>query len=111
MIMMDQSKRLSEPLRWTRTSRLAVIAACALLVASLATVAVVAATRGTASRAGCIEVTFASTLGAAAIHPCGAQARTLCAKPADNPAAVAHGHLLEACRQAGLPYGQAAGTG
>jgi hypothetical protein len=111
MIMMDQSKRLSEPLRWTRTSRLAVIAACTLLVAALAAVAVVAATRDTGSRAGCIEVTFASTLGAAAIHPCGAQARALCAKPSDNPAAVAHGHLLEACRQAGLPYGQSGSTG
>jgi hypothetical protein len=111
MIMMDQSKRLSEPLRWTRPSRLAVTAACVLLLAALATVAVMAAKNGSGRGADCIEVTFASTLGAAAIHPCGARARALCAKPAENPAAVAHGHLLEACRQAGLPYGRTAGSG
>jgi hypothetical protein len=108
MVMQEQAKRLSEPLRWTRTSRLAVIAACVVLVAALATVAVVVET-STGRRAGCIEVTFASTLGAAAIHPCGAQARALCANPAANPAAAAHGHLLDACHQAGLPYGRPSG--
>jgi hypothetical protein len=107
MVMQDQAKRLSEPLRWTRTSRWAVIVACAVLVAALAVVAVVAETKGSGKRAGCIEVTFASTLGAAAIHPCGERARALCANPAENPAAMAHGHLLEACREAGLPYGRA----
>ena len=107
MVMQDQAKRLSEPLRWTRASRWAVIVACVVLVASLAVVAVVAETKGTGTRPGCIEVTFASTLGAAAIHPCGERARTLCANPAENPAAMAHGHLLEACRKAGLPYGRA----
>lgn len=111
MVMQEQAKRLSEPLRWTRTGRWAVIAACTVLVAALAVVAVVAETEGTGKRAGCIEVTFASTLGAAVIHPCGARARALCANPAENPAAMAHGHLLEACRQAGLPYGRAASAG
>lgn len=108
MIMMDQSKRLSEPLRWTRVGRLAVILAGAALLAALATVAVIAATSGSSRRAGCIEVTFASTLGAAVIHPCGANARTLCANPDENPPAEAHGALREACRQAGLAYGRSA---
>lgn len=107
MVMQDQAKRLAEPLRWTRASRLAVIAACTVLVAAFAVVAVVAETKGTDGRAGCIEVTFPSTLGAAAVHPCGAQARAMCANPAQNPALAAQGRLLDACRQAGLPYGRA----
>jgi hypothetical protein len=109
--MIDQNKRLSEPLRWTRAGRIAVVAAGALLLAALATVAVIASTSGSGRRAGCIEVTFASTLGAAVIHPCGARARALCANPADNPAAAAHGALREACRQARLPYGRPATAG
>jgi hypothetical protein len=111
MVMIDQNKRLSEPLRWTRVGRVAVVAAGALLVAALATVAVLAATNGTGRHAGCIEVTFASTLGAAVIHPCGARARELCANPAENPAAAAHDALREACRQAKLPYGRAKAAG
>ncbi len=111
MVMIDQNKRLSEPLRWTRAGRIAVIAAGALLLAALATVAVIASTSGSARRAGCIEVTFASTLGAAVIHPCGAKARALCANPAENPAAAAHEALRDACRQASLPYGRAAVAG
>jgi hypothetical protein len=111
MVMIDQNKRLSEPLRWTRAGRVAVIAAGALLLVALATVAVLASTSSSGRRAGCIEVTFASTLGAAVIHPCGAKARALCAKPAENPAAAAHEALREACRQAGLPYGSVTGAG
>jgi hypothetical protein len=108
MVMINQSKRLSEPLRWTRAGRIAVVAAVGLLVAALIAVAVVAATNGSGRHAGCIEVTFASTLGAAVIHPCGSRARTLCANPAEDPAAEAHGALQEACRQAHLPYGRTA---
>jgi len=111
MVMIDQNKRLSEPLRWTRMGRIAVIVAGALLLAALATVVVIASTSGSGRRVGCIEVTFASTLGAAVIHPCGAKARALCANPAENPAAAAHEALREACRQAGLPYGRPAGAG
>jgi hypothetical protein len=107
MVMIDQNKRLSEPLRWTRAGRIAVIAAAGLLVAALLAVVVVAARSDSGRRAGCIEVTFPSTLGAAVIHPCGARARALCANPADNPPAAAHGALREACRQANLPYGRA----
>jgi hypothetical protein len=111
MVMTGQNKRSSEPLRWTRAGRIAVIAAGALLLVALATVAVIASTSGSGRRAGCIEVTFASTLGAAVIHPCGARARALCANPAENPAAAANGALREACRQAGLPYGRPGGAG
>jgi hypothetical protein len=85
--------------------RLAVIAASALLLAAIATAVVMSTTNGSSRRAGCIEVTFASSLGAAVMHPCGAHARQACAHPAEYPGAAAYGALREACRQAGLPYG------
>jgi hypothetical protein len=110
MVMQEQSKRLSEPLRWTRGGKLAVLSACVVLLAALATVAVLASTSGSRP-AGCIEVTFPSTLGAAVIHPCGARASELCANPSENPAVAAHDALRDACRQAGLRYGPAAAGG
>ncbi|MGA9286694.1 MAG: hypothetical protein WBV85_14760 [Solirubrobacteraceae bacterium] len=110
MVMQEQSKRLAEPLRWTRTGRLAVLAVSGLLLAALVTVGVLASTTGS-RQPGCIEVTYASSLGAALMHPCGAHAREACARPDQYPAAAAHGALREACRQAGLPYGRAATTG
>lgn len=110
MVMQEQSRRLSEPLHWTRAGRLAVLAVGGLLVAALVTVAVLASTTGS-RQTGCIEVTYASSLGAALMHPCGAHAREACARPDQYPAAAAHGALREACRQAGLPYGRAATAG
>jgi hypothetical protein len=105
MVMHEQSRRLSEPLRWTRGGRIAV-AAVVVLLAGGAVAAVLASTTGSMKLApGCIEVTFASTLGAAAIHPCGARARELCARPGENPGLAEHGALREACRRAGIPYG------
>ncbi len=65
MIMIDQSKRLSEPLRWGRRERtvVAVVLACvALAVIGLGAYAL---TSGAPARRDCIEVTFASTLGGA----------------------------------------------
>jgi hypothetical protein len=104
MVMQEQSKRLSQPLRWTPAGRWAVIVVLALLL--IGTVAVVVASTGSKKLApGCIEVTFASTLGAAAVHPCGARAREMCARPAENPGLAAHGALRGACRRGGLPYG------
>jgi hypothetical protein len=102
--MHEQSRRLSEPLRWTRAGRIAV----AIVLAALAVgtvIAVVASTGGKRLAPGCIEVTFASTLGAAVEHPCGARARDVCAHPGENPGLAEHGALRAACRRAGLPYG------
>jgi hypothetical protein len=102
--MHEQSRRLSEPLRWTRAGRIAVaVVVVALAVGTV--VAVVASTGAKRLPHGCIEVTFASTLGAAAIHPCGARAREACANPGQNPGLAEHGALRDACRRAGLPYG------
>jgi hypothetical protein len=105
MIMIDHSKRLSQPLRWTRAGRWSVIAAAAAILAAAAVVAVIASTGGSGLRAGCIEVTFPSTLGAAVTRQCGSTARASCAAPAQNPGLAAHGALRAACRRAGLPYG------
>jgi hypothetical protein len=105
MIMIDHSKRLSEPLRWTRAGRWAVVVAGVAILAALAVVAVIASTSGSGLRAGCIEVTFPSTLGAAVTRQCGSAARSTCAAPAQNPGLAAHGALRQACGRAGLPYG------
>ncbi len=103
MIMMDQSKRLSQPLRWGRRERgvVAVLLACvALAVIGLGAYAV---TSGAPPRKDCIEVTFASTLGGATEHACGGQARTVCASPGAFKSAAAQ--LRAACRRAGFPFG------
>jgi hypothetical protein len=104
MVMQEQSRRLSEPLSWTPAGRLAVICVALLLAAGTVIGIVAASTGGKPLAAGCIEVTFPSTLGAAAVHPCGARARTMCASPGENPGLAEHGALREACEKAGIPY-------
>ncbi|HEY2141559.1 MAG TPA: hypothetical protein VGG98_05815 [Solirubrobacteraceae bacterium] len=103
MIMFDQSKRLSEPLRWGRREKAAIAALLACVTLALLALGVYAVTSGSPRRADCVEVTFASTLGAAQLHACGARARSTCASPgAFRSSADA---LREACRKAGFPYG------
>jgi hypothetical protein len=99
--MMDQQRRLSEPLRWTRAGRIAVAALAAGLVLGALAVGIYAATGGFSqpSQAGCIEVTFASTTGGARLHACGARARRICAAP-ESTGGVA-GAVRDACRRAG----------
>jgi hypothetical protein len=103
MIMMDQSRRLSEPLRWGRRERTVV----AVLLASVVLIAVglgaYALTSGSPARRDCITVTFASTLGGAIEHACGAQARAVCASP-HAFRGVADQELRAACRRAGFPF-------
>jgi hypothetical protein len=103
MIMQDQSRRLSEPLPWGRRERtiVAVLLACA--VATVIGLGVYALTgSGTNARRGCIEVTFASTLGGATEHACGAQARTVCATPGAFRSVA--DELRAACQRAGFPF-------
>jgi hypothetical protein len=106
MIMIDRSRRLSEPLHWGRREKtaVAVAAVCmALAVIGLGVYALVGPSRG--ASAGCIDVTFASTLGGTNLHACGQRARELCASPASNPGAVADGALRASCHRARYPYG------
>lgn len=106
MIMQDQSKRLSQPLQWTRTSRLAVLAAVLVLLIAGAAAAVIGSTGGARTHRGCIEVTVPSTLGGAVVRQCGSTARSTCANPAQDPGLAANGALQDACRRAGLAYGR-----
>jgi hypothetical protein len=103
MIMIDQSRRLSEPLRWGRRERaiVASLLACVVLVA--VGLGAFALTGGAPARRDCIEVTFASTLGGATEHACGEQAREVCASPRAFKRSAAE--LRAACRRAGFPFG------
>ncbi len=105
MVMIGQHRRLSEPLRWTRRTKIAAIGAAFGLLAAIAAAVALALVNAHPRRAGCIEVTFASTLGGAVTHACGAHARELCATPNESPALAAGGALREACREAKLRYG------
>jgi hypothetical protein len=107
--MIDQQRRLSEPPRWTRAGRIAVAGVVAALVLGALALGVYAATGGFSEQAeaGCIEVTFASTTGAAQLHACGAHARQICAAP-ESTGGIA-GAVREACRRAG--YVSAAPSG
>jgi hypothetical protein len=102
MIMFDQSRRLSEPLRWGRRERtiVAVLLACAALAA--VGLGAFALTSGAPARRDCIEVTFASTLGGATEHACGARARTVCATPGAFKSVAEE--LRAACLRAGFPF-------
>ena len=101
MIMQDQSRRLSEPLRWGRREKriVAVLMSCVLLAAI--GLGAFALTSGSPPRKGCIEVTFASTLGGAELQGCGTRARKICAAGSFHSIRQ---ELQEACRRAGYPF-------
>jgi hypothetical protein len=103
MIMQDQSKRLSEPLRWGRRERMVVVTLLACVALIAVGIGVYALTSGSPARKDCIEVSFASTLGGATEHACGARAREVCA----SPEAFRHvaAELRASCRRAGFPFG------
>jgi hypothetical protein len=101
MIMFDQSRRLSEPLRWGRRERtvVAILLSCVLL--SVIGLVAFGLTSGARARTDCVTVTFASTLGGADLHGCGSRARRICA--AGSYHAISR-ELESACRRAGFPY-------
>ncbi|HEY7933037.1 MAG TPA: hypothetical protein VID48_04360 [Solirubrobacteraceae bacterium] len=101
MIMVDQSKRLSEPLRWGRRekSAIAVFLSCVALAAI--GLGAYALTSGSPARKDCIEVTFASTLGGARVHGCGTRARRICAS---GQFRQIEQELQAACQRAALPF-------
>jgi hypothetical protein len=101
MIMQDRSRRLSEPLRWGRREKLAVGSLLVVLALVLAGLGAFALSSGAPARADCIQVTFASTLGAAQIHGCGEHARRICAS-GEFPGIAQE--LRASCRRAGFPY-------
>jgi hypothetical protein len=109
MVMVGQSKRLAEPLRWGRRERLALVALLAALVVAVVVVAVLALSspsQGNESE-GCIDVTFASTLGGAKQHACGAQAKLACATGLGRSQSFLSALRVE-CARAGYRFGAAA---
>ncbi len=97
--MFEQSRRLSEPLRWGRREKTVVAALVACVVLAVAGI-VAFGSGGSASAKDCISVTFASTLGGAQRHACGTEARSICASPASYR--VLGPQLAGACRHAGF---------
>jgi hypothetical protein len=102
MIMIDQAKRLSEPLRLGRRERilLAALGACAVL--ALAGLLAYGLSGGTPAGKDCVAVNFASTLGGAELKGCGAQARRICEEGHDFRSIQPE--LRAACRRAGFAF-------
>ena len=101
MVMFEQSKRLSEPLRWGRREKTAIATLESIVVLSLLGLGAYALTTGAPARADCVNVTFASTLGGAQLQGCGAQARRICASGSFRSLRQ---ELSAACRRAGFAY-------
>src|SRR5437588_12776507 len=101
MIMIGQSRRLQQPLRWSRRERVAVATLLAVAVAALVGLGVYALTSGSPARRDCIGVTFASSVGGAELHGCGERARRICAS-GDFPGIAAE--LRAACGRAGFAF-------
>ncbi len=99
--MIDRHRQLSQPLRWGRREKAAVAALLSCVALVLVGLGAYALTSGSPARADCVSVTFASTLGAAEVHGCGAKARQMCASGAYHSIA---NELRAACRRAGFPY-------
>jgi hypothetical protein len=82
----------------------------ALLVVAVALVVyfAVSGSGSKAGAAGCIDVTIASTTGAAKAHACGSAARRLCRTERGGSTPFAT-ELRTQCRRAGYPISGAAG--
>jgi hypothetical protein len=102
MVMQEQSRRLSEPLRWGRREKgaIAALIVCVVLAAVALGVHTVKTHNG-AEAPDCIRVTFASTLGGADLHGCGAQARRICASGGFHSITP---ELRAACTRAGFAF-------
>jgi hypothetical protein len=102
MVMQEQSRRLAEPLRWGKREKSAIGVFLVCVVLALIALGVhTIKTKNGSEPADCVRVTFASTLGGADLHGCGAKARQICASGAFPHLAS---QLPEACEHAGFPY-------
>jgi hypothetical protein len=101
MIMQDQSKRRSEPLRWGRREKTAVALLLSCLLVAVIALGAYALTNNSSEPADCVRVNFASTLGGADLHGCGPQARRICASGSFHNIEQ---ELRVACAKAGFPY-------
>jgi hypothetical protein len=102
MIMENRSRRLSEPLAWGRREKAIVATLLSCLLLAGIGLGAFALTSGSREPKDCVDITFASTLGAAKEHACGARAKTLCAAPGASKEIAQS--LRQACRRAGYPF-------
>jgi hypothetical protein len=104
MVMFEQSRRLSEPLRFGRREKalLAVLVSITVLALAGLLVSGLTSSGGIAARDGCVDVNFPSTLGGAELKGCGSQARRICANGGDFKHIEAE--LKAACRKAGYAF-------
>jgi len=98
--MFEQSRRLSEPLRWGRREKTIVAVLVACVVLGLVGLGAYALSSGSAGRKDCVSLTFASTLGGGRLHACGAEGKSICASAASYRAYGAD--LRSACAHAGF---------
>jgi hypothetical protein len=103
MIMFEQQRRLSQPLRWGRREKAVIGTLLAVVVLAVAGLGAYALTSGAPARRDCVDVTFASTLGGAKLHGCGSRARRICASASGAFRGIAE-QLQAACKHAGLPF-------
>jgi hypothetical protein len=101
MVMQEQARRLSEPLRWGRREKAIVGVLVAVVAAAAIALVVFAASSGAPARADCIDLEFPSTLGAAEVKGCGEHARQICSSGAYKGLKA---EMRAACEHAGFPF-------
>jgi hypothetical protein len=103
MVMEEQARRLSQPLRWGRREKTVMAVFLSCVAIALVALTAYGLSSGGAARKDCVQVNFASTLGGAELHGCGAHARQICASGHSFHQIAAE--LQVACRRAGFPFG------
>jgi hypothetical protein len=103
MVMEEQARRLAQPLRWGRREKTVMAVFLSCVVIALVALTAYGLSSGGTARKDCVQVTFASTLGGAELHGCGARARQICASGHQFHQIAAE--LQAACRRAGFPFG------
>jgi len=101
MVMQEQARRLSEPLRWGRREKTVIGIFAGIVVAAVVALIVFAASSGAPARADCVDLEFPSTLGAAEVKGCGEHARQICASGAYKGLRE---EMRAACAHAGFAY-------
>ncbi len=101
MVMQEQARRLSEPLRWGRREKTVIGIVGAIVAAAAVALVVFALSSGAPARADCIDLEFPSTLGAAEVKGCGEHARRICASGAYRGLRE---EMRAACAHAGFAF-------
>ncbi len=101
MVMQEQARRLSEPLRWGRREKTAIGIFGAIVAAAAIALIVFALSSGAPARADCVTLNFANTLGGSEVKACGSKAQTLCGSGAYPNVAD---QMRSQCTKAGFVY-------